>query len=259
MFDNITNFKMPEITSKTVFGKVFQIYTVLIIYPISWAMTAIVSTLILIFSKLISPRWASKVIGRAWGKVLLWIAFSPAKVIGAENVDRKQSYIIVCNHQSLYDILLVYGHLPAEIKWVMKKELEKMPFVGLACKTMGHVFVDRSNTEKAKQSLSAAKHLISDGVSAFFFPEGTRSKSGLLLPFKKGAFRMAKELNLPILPVTINGANSVMTPGSLSIFPAKVSLTIHKPISAEVYSEKDVNELSSMSKTAIASALEIKN
>lgn len=258
MLDNITNFKMPEITSRSFFGKIFQIYTWLVIFPVSWFITALASLFILLTSRVFGPRWASKTIGKVWGKVLLWIAFSPAKVAGTENIDSSQSYIIVCNHQSLYDILAIYGYLPAEIKWVMKKELGKMPFVGMACRTMGHVFVDRGNTEKAKQSLEDARHKISDGVSAFFFPEGTRSKNGELINFKKGAFRMAKDLDLPILPVTINGANKVMAPNTLCIFPAKITLTIHKPIPVEQVSNEDVTNLSRIAKNIIASGLESK-
>ncbi|HFC30738.1 MAG TPA: 1-acyl-sn-glycerol-3-phosphate acyltransferase, partial [Oceanospirillales bacterium] len=206
-------------------------------------------------SMIINPRWSSKHIAPWWGKSIIFITMSRVEIKGIENIDKKQSYIIVCNHQSTYDTLTIYGYLPLEFKWIMKKELERIPFVGIACKTLGHIFVDRSNSEKAKQSLIAAKSKISDGVSAFFFPEGTRSPTGELINFKKGAFHMAQTLALPILPITITGANKVMPANSLMICPHKITLTIHPAISAKVVKELSTNELSNRAKTTIASSL----
>jgi len=202
-----------------------------------------------------NSRWASKWIAPWWGKLIILITISRVKIKGAENVNKQQSYIVVCNHQSIYDMLTIYGYLPVEIKWVMKKELEKMPFVGASCKALGHIFVDRSNSEKARQSLIGAKDKISDGVSAFFFPEGTRSKSGELINFKKGAFRMAKELNLPILPVTISGTSKIMAANSLVICPNTIKLTIHDSIAINKVKHNSIYELAKQSKELIASAL----
>jgi 1-acyl-sn-glycerol-3-phosphate acyltransferase len=240
---------------KNIFCKLFQIYTWIIIFPISWLITAIVAFLTIVFSYLINSRWASKWIAPWWGKLIIFITISRVKVKGIENIEKNQSYIIVCNHQSIYDMLAVYGYLPVEFKWVMKKELLKMPFVGASCKALGHVFIDRDNSEEAKQSLIDSKDKITDGVSAFFFPEGTRSPNGELINFKKGAFRMAQSLNLPILPVTIKDANKIMAANSLIIYPNTITMTIHQPISAETVSGSSTTELSRLSKMSIASGL----
>jgi len=234
----------------------FQLYSWLVIYPVSWLVTALIALLTIVFSFLLSPRWASKWIAPWWGKLIIAVTLSRVKVKGQENIDANKSYIIVSNHQSLYDTITIYGYLPAEIKWVMKKELALMPFVGLACKALGHIFVDRSNSELARQSLIAAKDKVTDGVSAFFFPEGTRSKTGQLLTFKKGAFRMAKTLNLAIVPVTISGANKVMAANSFVICPATIQLTIHKAIPVDQVNNLSVQELSKQAKSVIASALQ---
>lgn len=207
------------------------------------------------FSLLVNPRWTNKWIAPWWGKLIILITFCRVKIIGTQTLKKGQSYIVVCNHQSLYDILTIYGYLPVEIKWVMKKELEKMPFVGVACKVLGHVFVDRRNSDKARQSLIDAKEDVSDGVSAFFFPEGSRSLDGELVQFKKGAFRMAKTLELPILPITISGANKVMPAKSLIICPHEIRLTIHEPIMADVVTTETANELARRAKSLIISAL----
>lgn len=235
--------------------KLFQIYTWLIIYPISWLITALVALLTIIFSVLINDRWASKWIAPWWGKLIIAITFSSVKLNGKSNLLAGQSYIIVCNHQSLYDTLAVYGYLPLEFKWVMKKELEKVPFVGASCKALGHVFIDRKNSENAKKSLIESKHKISDGVSAFFFPEGTRSPDGELINFKKGAFRMAKDLGLPILPVSIKGANKIMAAKSLIICPHIIEMTIHPKLDSETVKKCSVNELSQQARALIASEI----
>jgi len=240
---------------KNIFCKLFQVYTWIIIYPLSWFITALVATLTIVFSFLVNSRWASKWIAPWWGRLIIFITLSRVKLNGTDNIDQSQSYIIVCNHQSIYDMLAVYGYLPVEFKWVMKKELLKMPFVGASCKALGHVFVDRSNSEEAKQSLIDAKDKITDGVSAFFFPEGTRSNDGELINFKKGAFRMAKSLNLPILPISISGANKIMAANSLIICPNKITMTIHPPINTEVVMDSTTTDLSRMSKITIASGL----
>ncbi len=223
--------------------------------PISWLITAIIALLSIVFSLLINDRWASKWIAPWWGRLIIFISLCKVVALGKNNINTHQSYIIVCNHQSIYDMLTIYGYLPNEFKWVIKKELEKMPFVGSACKALGHVFVDRRNSQKAKESLIDAKEKISGGVSAFFFPEGTRSKNGELMAFKKGAFRMAKSLQLPILPLTITGANKVMAANSLLICPHKITLTIHPEITKEQVDNLSVSELSNLAKSIISSQL----
>jgi 1-acyl-sn-glycerol-3-phosphate acyltransferase len=209
----------------------------------------------MLFSILVTPRWSSKWVAPWWGKLIIWVTGSKVELKGLENIDKNQSYIIVCNHQSIYDMLTIYGYLPLEFKWVMKKELLKMPFVGMACKLLGHVFVDRGNSEKANKSLIEASDKICDGVSAFFFPEGTRSRTGELKVFKKGAYRMAKELDLPILAMTITDANKVMPAHSLIICPHKIKLTIHPAIGRQEVEKLSNNQLVEKTKSLIASSL----
>jgi 1-acyl-sn-glycerol-3-phosphate acyltransferase len=136
----------------------------------------------------------------------------------------------VANHQSQYDIVALYGWLGIDFRWVMKQELRKIPALGYASEKIGHIFIDRSNTKKAMESLENAKAKIKDGTSVIFFPEGTRSKTGELGKFKKGAFKMACDLGLPILPVTINGTREIIQTKSLLLYPGKALITIHAPI-----------------------------
>jgi 1-acyl-sn-glycerol-3-phosphate acyltransferase len=164
--------------------------------------------------------------------------------------------VIVANHQSHYDIFLLYGWLGVDFKWVMKQELRKAPMIGVACDRLGHIFVDRSDRQAAIASLQTAKERIRNGTSVFFFPEGTRSRSGDLRAFKKGAFRMALDLDLPILPITLVGTRRIMPPDSLDIFPGKARMIIHPPVAIGPYRDNDVEELMAVVRRTIESGLD---
>ena len=126
----------------------------------------------------------------------------------------------------------------------------------ICCEKSGHIFVDRSNTEQARKSLSDALDRVGDGVGVLFFAEGTRSPDGKLRPFKKGAFRVATTQKLPILPITIVGTRDIQQPRSLFIFPGKIKMVIHPAIEVGGSEEAaDVRDLMSRTRTAIASAL----
>jgi len=122
---------------------------------------------------------------------------------GKENIQDQTSYVIVANHQTGWDIFLLYGFLPIDFKWMMKKELRKVPWIGYASEKVGHVFIDRSSLRAAMRSLTEAKQKLVNGTSVLMFPEGTRSGQKEMKPFKKGAFKLAVELGLDVLPVTI--------------------------------------------------------
>ena len=164
-------------------------------------------------------------------------------VTGRENIDPQQSYVVVANHQSLYDVFVLYGYSGIDFKWVMKQEMRSVPGLGIGCEKIGHIFVDRSNVQAALASIKAAESKIRNGTSVVFFPEGTRSRDGALLKFKKGAFRFALDLNLPILPVTIVGTKDVLPSDSIDLLPGKVRLIIDPPIPVEGLGVKDVPRL----------------
>ncbi|HOO70343.1 MAG TPA: lysophospholipid acyltransferase family protein [Spirochaetota bacterium] len=178
-----------------------------------------------------------------WARLNSLVTPMSVEVIGEENVKNDQSYIIVANHQSQYDIFVVYGWFPGDFRWVMKKELRKAPVIGYFCEKAGHVYIDRSNTEAALQSINEAKSRISGGTSILFFPEGTRSPEAKLLPFKKGAFKFALDMGLPVLPVTIIGTKYILPNNTLALFPGKATMIIHKPIDIREYDEEHIGDL----------------
>ena len=137
----------------------------------------------------------------------------------------------------------------------MKYELRKIPGLGIGCEKIGHVFIDRSDSEKAIASLKAARERIVNGTSIIFFPEGTRRIGNRLGEFKKGAFKMALDLNLPILPVTIRGTEKILPPKTMDLFPGCAQLIIGKPISTENFNDSNIEELMQKVKEAMESKL----
>jgi 1-acyl-sn-glycerol-3-phosphate acyltransferase len=193
--------------------------------------------------------------GTAWAWLLCRMNFTWVSVKGRQHVKKGQSYIIMSNHQSHFDILAFYGHWGWQFRWVMKQELRKVPGLGYGCASVGHIFIDRSDREKAIASLKAAKPLLEGGISVMFFPEGTRSRDGRMLPFKKGGFMMALDLDLPILPVTIRGSRHVLVGKKLQLLPGLIRIQIHEPIEVSPYGHEKRDQLMRDVRKVIASGM----
>ena len=233
----------------------YQPYKYLVVAPALVLVTAFFATLVLILSFFTNARTASRRAAVPWARVMAWVTPIRVEVEGRENIDPHQSYVLVSNHQSQYDIFMLYGWLGVDFKWVMKQELRKVPGVGVACERLGHIFIDRSNHAAAIATLEAARTKIVDGTSVIFFPEGTRSTDGRLLRFKRGAFRMAVDLGLPILPLTVTGTRDVLPANTSDLMPGSARLIIHEPISIEGVTVEGCQELSDRVREVIASSL----
>lgn len=241
----------------------YQIYVWLVFLPLVVLLTLLFSMLTVLFATLVNPRFASRTFARSWARILAWL--TPIRVIieGAGNLPpegQKQgseapSYVVVVNHQSQYDILVVYGWLNLDLKWVMKKELRKIPGIGIGCEKAGHVFVDRRDTRQATAAIAEALSDVEDGVGLLFFPEGTRSPDGRLLRFKKGAFRTAIEQQIPLLPITLIGTRDILPAHSLRLFPGTARMVIHPPIETRGMSLQELPELMEVARAAIARSL----
>ena len=233
----------------------YQPYKYLVVVPVLVLATAFSATMALVLSLVTSARTASRLTAVPWARVMAWVTPVRVKVEGRENIDPRQSYVLVSNHQSQYDIFVLYGWLGVDFKWVMKQELRKVLGIGVACERLGHIFIDRSNHAAAIATLEAARTKIVDGTSVIFFPEGTRSTDGRLLRFKRGAFGMAIDLGLPILPLTVTGTRDVLPANTSDLMPGSARLIIHEPISIEGVTVKDCQELSDRVREVIASSL----
>lgn len=190
-----------------------------------------------------------------WARCFCRLLFIRSEIRGRKNIDKQTSYVFVANHQGAFDIFLIYGYLKHNFKWMMKKGLKSIPFVGAACVAAGHIMVDKSTPAKLKQTIAQAEQTLKGGMSLVVFPEGTRSRDGKLHGFKRGAFMLAEEFSLPVVPLTIEGAFSLLPKGSLNVHPGKVILTIHPPIYPPADGKYDVDALMKQSYNCIASAL----
>mgnify|MGYP001595693437 FL=1 len=233
----------------------YQLYVWLIFVPLLVVLTFLFATLTLVSAALVNSSFASRTFGSAWARSLSYLTPMRVEIEGAEYVDRAQSYIVTSNHQSMYDILVIYGFSGLDLKWVMKKDLRTVPFIGYGCEAAGHIFVERRNPKQAKQAIAAALEKLSKGIGILFFPEGTRSSGDRMLPFKKGAFRTAIDQQLPVLPLTVTGTDKILPNKTLALFPGKATITIHEPIETAGMTTADIDSLMQETRQRIASAL----
>lgn len=139
-------------------------------------------------------------------------------------------YIFMMNHQSMFDIVCAFVHIPVNVRFIAKKILKYIPFLGWYMSVTGMIFIDRRNREQALASLEAACERIRSGIPILVYPEGTRSKDGAILPFKKGPFMFALQAGVPIVPVAINGSINILLPGSPFVRPERVDIVMGQPI-----------------------------
>ncbi len=213
----------------------YQTYKWVIAYPILVVVTILVAVTTMIGSVFDRGRWFGYYPPHIWAKLWCWLLFVKVEVRNRQLIDPKTSYVFIANHQGAYDIFTVYGFLGHNFKWMMKKSLEKIPFVGLACLCAGHIMVDRSSTKAVMQTLAVANKRLRNGMSLVVFPEGARTWDGKMRAFKKGAFKLASDFKLPLVPITIDGSFAVLPRTStVGIKPGKIILTIHEPIPVDI-------------------------
>ncbi|MEE4356166.1 MAG: lysophospholipid acyltransferase family protein [Desulfococcaceae bacterium] len=240
----------------TVVRKLYPVYRWFIFTPYLIISTFIFGLTAAALCFFMDPKLPSRICGAGWARLNGLLTPMFVTVRGRENIDPEQSYVIAVNHRSQYDVLLLYGWLGIDFKWVMKKELRKVPIIGISCEKLGHIFIDRTDRNAAIRSINEAKKKIRNGTSVLFFPEGTRSRSGKMLPFKKGAFKMALDLGLPILPLSILGTREILPPDTKDIFPGKAELIIHPPVSIAGYDDENLEALMEKVKNIIAGPLD---
>jgi 1-acyl-sn-glycerol-3-phosphate acyltransferase len=197
-------------------------------------------------------------LSRNWSKIILFISGVKVKIIGIGNINKNRSYIVVSNHQSLFDIPVIIANFPLSVRMIAKKELFWIPIFGWAIYIAGHISIDRGSGRKAKRSLEKALEKISKKrFSVVVYPEGTRSPDGEVKEFGKGAFRLAFESKLPILPVAIKDSRKVLPRGSLRINRGEIKIVIGKPISTENIEKRELNKLKDKVRSEIMKSMEI--
>jgi 1-acyl-sn-glycerol-3-phosphate acyltransferase len=225
-------------------------YALIVIYTILWGVPA---SLIGPFDK--SGRvicW----IGRNWIRWILRTCGVRVVAEGLENVSLDRAQVLMNNHQSVFDVGALVATLPVDFRFVAKKELGYIPLFGWALASSVGIMIDRASNTKSVASLRAAAQRIREGANVIIFPEGTRSPSGVLQPFKSGGFHLAIQAQVPIVPVTISGSQAITPKGSLRVESGVVKIVYGKPIPTEGLGPDDRNDLKACVREAILSGFD---
>jgi 1-acyl-sn-glycerol-3-phosphate acyltransferase len=196
-------------------------------------------------------RLYSTIARKGWARQLLWLAGTQVSVKGGDAVDWNKTYVICANHQSQIDIPLLFAQLPTGIRFMTKRGLFWVPIFGWMLAIARYIPVDRGNKEKAHRSVMRGAKRVKKGPSLLVFPEGTRAPDGEIHPFKSGAFVMAIQAAVPILPLAIRGSYAIVPKGRLDVRPGSVEVIIGNPIPTEGLTTKDKFALRQQAQDAV--------
>lgn len=238
----------------------YRTYQLLIALPLIAIYTVTTCLMVIIGCSLGNGHFWGYYPGKWWAQFIIRILMLPVKVEGRENLVKGQSYVFVANHQGAFDIFLIYGFLCRNFKWMMKRQLRQMPFVGKACEAAHHIFVDKRGASKIRATYDSARQTLQGGMSLVVFPEGARSFTGHMGVFKRGAFMLADDIELPVVPLTINGSFDIMprTRDMKWVIWHPLRLTIHKPIQPIGKGTDNIKYLEEESYKAVMAGLEEK-
>ena len=215
--------------------------------------TIIVMTLICGFSAIVAGIFNpySRVVyylGHLWSRSILWIAGTRIIIEGLSNIDTEKQYVFIGNHQSHFDVLVVFSRIPLIMRFLTKKELFRIPVFGWALSATGMIKIDRADHEESVKSMNEALEVIrKNRVSLVVFPEGTRSSDGKMGQFKKGGFIMAIKGKIPVVPISISGSRFILPKHSMRLKAGTIKMVIGKPIDTSDFKYTDRSEL--MAKT----------
>lgn len=208
----------------------YRIYQLFIMAPLMLVATFLAAVSTIIGCALGGGRWWGYYPAHWWGRLFCILTLVRVRVKGTENIEKGKSYVFVANHQGAYDIFSIYGYLPHQFRWMMKAALRSIPLVGLACERSKQIYVDNSSPSALRHTMEKAEDVLRHGISVVVFPEGARTFNGKMRRFKRGAFMLATEFGLPLVPVTIDGAFQVLPRTRKIPHWGTITLTIHRPI-----------------------------
>ena len=205
--------------------------TVFFLIPAISVYTIVLGTLSILSTTFDRHGRAAHWCARAWSWLILVTTGVRVSVRGLERVSRDRTYVFVSNHQSIYDIPVLFATLPFQLRIIAKQSLGRFPFLGWHLRRSGHLLVDRRNPDRSA-ILGQWRRLVADRISLIVFPEGTRSGDGHVGRFKGGSFLVALEAGLTIVPLSVSGTRHVMKKGRLMTCPGHVTLQVHEPVPA---------------------------
>ncbi len=211
-----------------------------------WAGMAVPPTVFGILAAIpfLGRRRAFFTVGPRYARCVAWFCRMPLRLTGWEGLpeeirEGRQPVIFMSNHESQLDPPVLIGVLPLPAVYIAKKEVKYVPFVGWAAMVAGVIFIDRRDRERALRSIHEAALEIRGGKSVVIFPEGTRSRTGEMLPFKKGGFALAQEAGVPIVPLATVGGFQVLPPGTLRIRPGRYEVVVGEPVDPAAFQDRD--------------------
>jgi 1-acyl-sn-glycerol-3-phosphate acyltransferase len=199
-------------------------YTLIALYTVFWASTVTVACLFDRSGE--SGVWGA----RRWARWSLATCGIQVEAEGLEEISSSDSFVVMSNHQSVFDIVALVATCPLSWRFVAKRELTRIPFFGWGLVAAGHIVIDRSRTDRAVGSLKRAAARVRAGTSVIIFPEGTRSPTSTMQAFKSGGFHLAMQAGVPILPVSISGSRRITPRGSLRVDSGRILVRYRKPI-----------------------------
>lgn len=191
-----------------------------------------------------------------WGQIALLANRVKVKLEGMENL-QEGPYVFMSNHQGFYDVFALLGHLPFQFKWLVKKELFSIPFLGWTMAAVGYISVDREGTRETLEAMNQASQKIREGMSVVIFPEGSRSSDGSIQPFKKGGFTLAIKSGVPIVPIAISGTREIMPKDRLTASSGKIRIRVDHPIETRNCTLKDRRSLMEKVRETISENLKV--
>src|SRR5436305_6030284 len=223
----------------TFFNYIHSIIAIPLIYLYTFVMGSLALLLSLYDPAGKRQHWCA----RNWCRMIAVTAGARVRVHGVHHIQPKTSYVFLSTHQSLMDIPAMLGYLPAQLRIAAKKSLFRVPFMGWHLKRAGHIPIDRSSTENAVASMQKAASYLRNGICAFVFPEGTRSRDGYLHKFKKGGFKLALQAGVPIIPITIIGSRQILPPDEIILRAGPIEMYVDAPVPTASLTDEDIDAL----------------
>lgn len=229
--------------------------TVLFLIPAISVYTLVLGALSLASSLVDRRGFFAHWCARTWSRLILVTTGVRVDVVGLAQLRAEQAYVFVANHQSIYDIPILFRSLPYQLRIIAKASLGRFPILGWHLQRTGHMLVDRRHPDRAR-IFSWASRLMANGLCLIVFPEGTRSPDGRVGAFKAGSFLVALEAGLPVVPISVVGSRHVMLKGRLAAYPGRVRVVVHPPIDTAGLKGSDPRALGERVRLAIASEAE---
>ena len=222
-----------------------------LLFTLTWTSVLICFALLVLVLCGGRRHWPLRMASRVWAPGLLGGAGARLDLEGFEAIDFSRPYIVVANHQSMIDICALFRALPMPMRFVLKQELARVPFVGAYARAMGMVFIERQSARAAARRLHDAAAIFNEGHSLCAFPEGTRSRDGRVGAFKGGVFKLAIETGIPILPIAIEGSGFVLPAAGFKVRPGRIRLRVGTPIATTGLQPGDRQQLARRSQQVI--------